>query len=590
MEVALLAGIVLFTTASFAKQWLPIDVTALTALGLLLLFDLVTPQEAIAGFSNPAVITVMMMFVLSDSLVHSGVVNRLGHRIAHLSGRSMWKAAVLLLLLTGALSAFINNTAAVAILMPVGILIAKHYRISPSKILMPLSFISILGGTCTLIGTSTNLLVSSMAAESGLEPFSIFEFAWVGGLLFVVGGAYLLLVPMRFLPSRSILSSLTRKYHMGAFLTEVKVPADSRLIGKTVAEEEISDRFQLNVLEILRGELKISMDLRNTRIAAGDVLIVRGSMEDILSCKEHYSLLLLSDTKLGDESLSDESNILVEVQLSPTSQLVGQTLKQIDFRKRYGCFVLALNRTGEMIHRKIAFIPLEHWDTLLVFGPRARIEALNGLEDFTPLQEVDVRLRLSRRWWISAAIIPIVVLLAATGVMPILKASILGVVAMLLTRTIQIQQAYKAINWTVIFLIAAVLPIGKAMVNTGLDSLIGDSLAAVGGPYGPVAVLAMMVVFTSLLSEVISNNSAAVMMVPIALSVASTLGVDPKPLLMGITFAASMSFMTPIGYQTNTMVYGPGGYRFTDFTRAGAPLSIFCWITAILLIPRIWPF
>ncbi|MEM7481890.1 MAG: SLC13 family permease [Acidobacteriota bacterium] len=590
MDILLLVGIVVFATTSFALQKLPIDVTALTTLGLLLLFNLVTPSEAIAGFSNPAVITVMMMFVLSDSLVRSGLVNRIGHRITHLSANSPWRASLLLLLVSGSLSAFINNTAAVAILMPVGILLAKHFKFSPSKILIPLSYVSILGGTCTLIGTSTNLLVSAMAADAGLEPFGVFEFAWVGLIFFSIGTVYLLLGPLRLLPSRSILSSLTRKYHMSAYLTEVRVPKESPLIGKTVAEEAISDRFELNVLEILRGKTKIAMDLRNTRIQPGDILIVRGAMTEILAIKEHYGLLLLSDIKLGDQDLSDESNILVEIQLSPTSQLVDQTLKDIDFRKRYGCFVLALNRTGEMIHRKLAFIPLAHWDTLLVFGPRARIEALNRLEDFTPLQEVDMRLSLSRRWWISAAIIPIVVLLAASGVMPILKASILGVVAMLLTRTVKIQQAYKSINWTVIFLLAAVLPIGKAMVNTGLDRVIGESIAALGAPYGPVVVLGVMLVSTSLLSEIISNNSAAVLMVPIAMSVAVALNVDPKPFLMGITFAASMSFMTPIGYQTNTMVYGPGGYRFTDFTRAGAPLSIFCWVTGTLLIPKIWPF
>jgi len=590
MDITLLLVVIAFAVTSFALQWLPIDVTALTTLGLLLLFGLVTPEQGIAGFSNPAVVTVMMMFILSDALVQSGAVNLLGHRIAHLSGRSRWKASLLLLLLTGALSAFMNNTAAVAILMPVGLLLAKHYRFSPSKILMPLSFVSILGGTCTLIGTSTNLLVSSLAVESGLAAFSVFEFAAVGGLLFLLGIGYNVLVPMRFLPPRSIISSLTKKYRMGGFLTEVKVPPASRLVGRTVVQEEISDRFQLNVLEILRGNKKIAVDLRNTPIRPHDILLVRGAMEDILSFRVHHGLLLLSDIKLDDEDLSDASNILVEVQLSPTSQLVGQSLKEIDFRKRYGCFVLALNRTGEMIRDKLAWIPLKHWDTLLVFGPRTRIEALELIDDFTPMQEVEVRLRLSRRWWVSVAIIPLVVGLASLGVMPILKAAILGVVLLLASRTITVQQAYKSINWTVIFLLAAVLPIGIAMHNTGFDQIIGGALAEVGRPFGPHVLLAVVLIFTSLLSEVISNNSAAVLMVPIAVSTAVSMGIDPKPLLMAITFAASMSFMTPIGYQTNTMVYGPGNYRFTDFTQFGAPLSILCWTIASLLIPRIWPF
>ncbi len=590
MEIALLIAIVLFAVASFALQKLPIDVTAITALGLLLAFGLVTPEQGISGFANPAVVTVMMMFILSGSLVQSGVVSRLGHRIAHLSGRSGRRASIALLLLAGVLSAFINNTAAVAILMPMAILLAKHYRHSPSRLLMPLSYISILGGTCTLIGTSTNLLVSSLAVAAGEAPFSVFELAWVGVPLFLAGLAYVVLVPMRRAPEREAGDSLTRKYHISSYLTEVQVPAGSPLFGRTVLEEELSERFRLNVLEILRGQRRIAVDIRNTPLRAGDVLIVRGAMDDIVACKEHYGLLLLSDIKLGDEDLSDASNILIEIQLSPTSRLVGRTLKEIDFRKRYGCFVLALKRAGGTIRDKLAFVPLHQWDTLLVFGPRSRIDALNQVEDFTPLQEVPVRLRLAPRWWLSAAVIPAVVALAGLGGMPILKAAILGVVTLLLTRTMTIRQAYDAIDWTVIFLLATVLPIGTAMHNTGLDRILGETLAEIARPHGPWALLVAMVLATSLLTEVISNNTAAVLMVPPALAAAASLGVDAKPLLMGITYAASMSFMTPIGYQTNTMVFGPGGYRFTDFTRFGSPLNLIGWLLASLLIPLIWPF
>jgi len=590
LEIALLIAIVVFAVTSFALQKWPIDVTAITVLGLLLLFGLVTPEQGISGFANPAVITVMMMFVLSGSLVQSGIVSRVGHRIAHLSGRSGWRASIAMLLLAGVLSAFVNNTAAVAILMPMAILLAKHYRHSPSRLLIPLSYVSILGGTCTLIGTSTNLLVSSLAVEAGHAPFGVFELAAVGVPLFLAGLAYVVLVPMRWLPERETEASLTRKYHLSSYLTEVRVPKGSSLVGRTVLDEELSERFRLNVLEIVRGERKIAVDIRNTPIAAEDVLIVRGAMDDILACKEHYGLLLLSDIKLDDEDLSDASNILIEIQLAPTSRLIGRTLKDIDFRKRYGCFVLALKRPGGTIRDKLAFVPLQQWDTLLVFGPRLRIDALNQMEDFTPLQEVPVRLRLTPRWWLSAAVIPAVVLLAALGWMPILSASILGVVTLLLTRTLNIRQAYDAIDWTVIFLLATILPIGIAMQNTGLDAIVGETLAGIARPYGAWALLVAMILATSLFTEVISNNAAAVLMVPPAIAAAASLGVDPKPLLMGITYAASMSFMTPIGYQTNTMVFGPGGYRFTDFTRFGAPLNLIGWLLASILIPFIWPF
>lgn len=590
LPIAILVGILVFTVLSFVLEWLPLDVTAMTSLGLLLLFGLITPAEAVAGFSNPAVITVMMMFVLAEGLSDSGLIRRLGHRISHLSGGSRHKASTLLLAISGGLSAFINNTAVVSIFMPITIDLAKRHGFSPSKLLMPLSFAAIFGGTCTLIGTSTNLLVSALAAEHGLEPFAVFEFIYLGGILFVVGMIYTVMVAEHLLPERNLVASLTRKYHMSGYLTEVKMPKGSRLDGRTVLEEQISDRFRLNVLEILRGKQKIATDIRYTSLEPGDVLIVRGAMEDILAFKESYGLLLLSDTKLEDWDLADESNILVEVQLAPNSRLTGATLKEIDFRKSFGCFVLALNRTGGVIRDKLAFVPLKPWDTLLVFGPRQRIEGLNRVEDFIPLQELDVRLHLSKRWWVGAFTIPLVVLLAALGIMSILKSAILGVVVLLVTRTVRIQKAYSAIDWTVIFMLATILPLGTAMEKTGLAKLLGDAIAHAGGQWGPLPVLALITLVTALVTGFISNNSAAVLMVPIALSTATTLGVAAKPLLMGVAFAASMSFFTPMGYQTNTMVYGPGGYRSLDFFKAGGPLNLLLWVVMTLLIPLIWPF
>ncbi|HEX2253763.1 MAG TPA: SLC13 family permease [Thermoanaerobaculia bacterium] len=590
MEIALLVLVLAFTVASFAFQWLPIDVTALTSLALLLLFDLVSTEDAVAGFANPAVVTVMMMFVLSEGLVQSGVLTRIGAQITHLAGRSGRRASVILLLLAGSLSAFINNTAAIALFMPVALVIAKRYRFSPSKILLPLSYAAIVGGSCTLIGTSTNLVVSALARQAGLPAFTVFEFLAFGGILFVVGITYNVLIAIPWLAPRAGVSDLTSKYSLSAYLTEVRVPEGSRLEGQTVLGEGVSERFNLNVLEILRGKRKIAQDIRNTEIAAADVLLVRGDMEDILALREHYGLLLLPDVKMADVDLADESNVMAEMQLSPSSRLAGQTLKEVDFRKTYGAFVLAINRTGQVIRDKVAFIALEPWDILLVFGPRTRIQGMSQQEDFLTLGEVDLRLRLARRWWIAAAVIPLVVLLAASGMMDILKAAILGVVLLLVTGTLTIQRAYRAIDWRVIFLLAAVLPLGLAMQSTGLAARIGTTLGNLGAPYGPVAVLGLIVVTTALLTEVISNNSAAVLMVPIAISVAAAIDVDPKPLLMGVAFAASMSFMTPIGYQTNTMVYGPGAYRFSDYLRTGAPLALTAWVLATLLIPRIWGF
>lgn len=591
LDVVLLIAILIYTLAAFTFDWAPIDVVALTCLGLLLVTNLITVDQAIEGFSNPAVITVMMLFILSYGLTNSGLLKKLGERIAQLAGKRSWGASAALILIAGVLSAFINNTAALAIFLPVSMQLARHYEFSPSKILLPLSYVSIIGGTCTLIGTSTNLLVSGVAtARFGMEPFGVFEFFGLGAVLFVVGGIYTLTIPMKFLPPRADSSNLTKKYRLSNFLTELRVPEGSRIVGSTVVDAKIHEVFQLNVLEILRDKERIAQDLRNTKLQPDDVLIVRGEMEGIVRLRERYGLLLLTDVKLEDSDLADDNNILAEIQLSPNSRLTGMTIKDIDFRKRYGCFVLALNRTGEMIREKLTGIPLRSWDTMLVFGPRSRVENLYTMDDFVPLEELNLRLRMPKRWWVSLVIIPVVVLLAATGAMPILKASILGVVAMLLSRTITIQQAYDSINWTVIFLLAAILPLGTAMSNTGLDQTLGQGIASLGEGYGPLAVLALIYLATALLSEIVSNNSTAVLMAPIAYTAAIKMGVDPKPLLMGVAYAASASFLTPMGYQTNAMVYGPGSYKFIDYMKFGAPLKVIFWILSIWLIPIIWEF
>jgi di/tricarboxylate transporter len=587
----LLVAIILLTLLSFAFEWMPIDQTALVCLGLLVVTRLISGVEAIAGFSNPAVITVMMMLILSESLTRSGIVSRFGHRLAALAGRSPLRSGALLLLFCGGVSAFINNTAAVSILIPLALQLAKQYRFSPSKILLPLSYMAILGGTCTLVGTSTNLLVSALAVSHGGEPFAMFDFLPLGMILLVVGGLYLLLVGHRILPSRAALSPLAHRYRLGGYLTELKVPATSKLVGTTVVSEQVSDRFMLNVLEILRGKRKIAVDLRNTTIRAEDVLLVRGTPEHLIQFRDHFHLLMLTDTKLAAGDLSDERNILAELQLAPTSELAQRSIREIDFRNRFGAFVLALNRTGETIRSKIASIPLKAWDTLLVFGPRSRIEALYLQDDFIPLEELDLAFRRpsSLRWWLQVLAIPAAVGLAALGVFSILEASILGVVTLLATGALKVQRAYKAVDWSIIFLIASMIPLGTAMENSGLAEHLANWTVDAGRSLGPYGIVCVVYLATALTTEVVTNNAAVILMVPVATTMAQQLGVDPKPLLMTVAYAGSSGFLTPMGYQTNAMVYGPGRYRFLDYVRLGLPIKLIFWILSTLMIPHLWP-
>ena len=589
MSTTIVLILVVFMLAASAFEWLAVDVVALTILAALLVTGQVGLAEGIAGFSDSAVITVLFMMILSEAVTDSGLVAQVGHRIGRIAGGSWGRSVALLLVVCGGISMFINNTAAIAMLLPVAIQIAKQHRKGPSKLLLPLNYAAVIGGTCTLVGTSTNILVSSLAEARGLPAIAMFELFPMGIIFFSCGMLYNVLL-VRMLPERGDASSLTSKYQLATFLTEVKVPAGSRLVGRTVVDEEISDRYHINVLEILRGTKKIAFDLRNTALAPEDILIVRGTMADIVVFKEQEKLLLLSDTKLADADLADDDNVLVEMQLAPSSTLEGSSLREIDFRRRFGAFVLALSRTGELIREKLALIPLQRWDTLLVFGPRRSVEQLYQMDDFLPLHEVDLRLRLHRRWWLHAAAFAGTVGAATFFDVPLLQAALVAIVALLVTRVVRIQRVYRSVNWSVYFLLAASLPLGIAVERVGLAGQLGDWIALEGGRLGPWAALSLLYLVTMVLTEVLSNASTAVLMVPVALATASALGVDSRPLLMAVTFAASNGFVTPIGYQTNAMVYGAGNYRYKDFLLAGIPLNLLFWLLASLLVPVIWPF
>ena len=580
----------------FVMEILPIEVTAMGAIGILLLFNVLTWQEAISGFSNPAVITIGAIFIMSRALVKTGFLEVFADFLAKKGGNRKWLTIFIFLLTVSIISGFINNTAAVAIFIPLGIDLCQRFRISPTKVLLPLSYAAIFGGTLTLIGTSTNLVVSSIMEEMNMAPFSMFEFTKLGLIFLVLGTLYNMIISKWFMPSRSIISSLTRKYHMGSFLTEFKVGEDSPLIGNAYKDLDISQKYNLQVYKIIRDSKNIRFNLQNIIIREGDIFLVHINVKDMLKFKDEMKVLLLTDVKMNVAELTGKNHVIVEGLVSQQSALIGKTLQEFDFRNRYGSFVLAVKRQRELLRDKIAHIRLKFSDTLLIMVPKERLEILRTSNNLIVLEELDIHLRYERYWWFSILVIPAVMLLAAFGVIPIVKAAILGAILLLVMRTLSIQDAYESISWSVIFLIASLIPMGIAIQKTNLDEVTGNLIIGIrtliGGGEGldPVIILAVLYGVTFILSAFISNAAVAVMLTPIGIMLATILNVDPRPFLVAICFGASCSFMTPMGYQTNMMVFAPGQYRLKDFFQMGIPLTLVFWITAVYWIPRFWAF
>ena len=580
----------------FVMEILPIEVTAMGAIGILLLFDVLTWQEAISGFSNPAVITIGAIFIMSRALVKTGFLEVFADFLAKKGGNHKWLTIFIFLLTVSIISGFINNTAAVAIFIPLGIDLCQRFRISPTKVLLPLSYAAIFGGTLTLIGTSTNLVVSSIMEEMNMAPFSMFEFTKLGLIFLVLGTLYNMIISKWFMPSRSIISSLTRKYHMGSFLTEFKVGEDSPLIGNAYKDLDISQKYNLQVYKIIRDSENIRFNLQNIIIREGDIFLVHINVKDMLKFKDEMKVLLLTDVKMNVAELTGKNHVIVEGLVSQQSALIGKTLQEFDFRNRYGSFVLAVKRQRELLRDKIAHIRLKFSDTLLIMVPKERLEILRTSNNLIVLEELDIHLRYERYWWFSILVIPAVMLLAAFGVIPIVKAAILGAILLLVMRTLSIQDAYESISWSVIFLIASLVPMGIAIQKTNLDEVTGNLIIGIGTLIGggegldPVIILAVLYGVTFILSAFISNAAVAVMLTPIGIMLATILNVDPRPFLVAICFGASCSFMTPMGYQTNMMVFAPGQYRLKDFFQMGIPLTLVFWITAVYWIPRFWAF
>ena len=588
-DIAIVLALLLGAVALFATEKLPIDLVALILMSVLLLSGIVSPDEGIAGFSNAATVTVGAMFILSAGLFKTGAVNTIGMRLARLGKRNLWMALLTIMLTVGVVSAFINNTAAVAIFMPIALGIAREAHVSPSKLLMPLSFASMFGGVCTLIGTSTNILVSSIAEKHGQRPFGMFEFAPLGLVMFAAGFLYVAFIGVRLLPSRRTAGDLTQSFRMSHYLTELVLSPESASVGKTIAQSPLVRDFDVAVLEIFRGDVEIVAPDGGTVLRAGDVLRVRCDVGKLAALQNRVGVELRPRVKWRDADLETEEAELVEAVVAPGSALEGKTLKEVGFRNAFGGIVLAVRHRGQLVRERIADMELQAGDALLVELPRDLLDRFKQHHEFVVVSELGLEKFRAKKIPVAVLIVGAVVLAAAFNLTNIVVSAIAGCVLMVLTGCLTLEEAYESVEWRIIFLLAGVLTLGVAMEKTGAAQLLSTAMVSALGRLGPVAMVSAFYLLTSLLTETMSNNATAALLAPIAVVTAQELGVDPRPFLMAVTFAASASFMTPVGYQTNTLIYGPGQYRFTDFLRVGAPLNLLFWLLATFLIPVFWP-
>ena len=589
LDMVLVGIIVIAAMAMFIWGKVRIDVIALCVLVLLFVLGLIESEHVLYGLANQATVTLAAMFIISEGLVRTGLVEWTARKLDHLAGKTELRLMLFLSLTAAILSAFIINAAIVAIFIPVAMVLARSRKIAPSRVLIPLSYASQFGGVCTIVGSSTNLIVNSIAVNNGMEPFGFFEFLPLGLAMVGAGLVYLAAVGRWLLPVRKAEAEQVDKYRLMDYLAELQVTEKSPLIGQTWKTSKVGDETRIELANLLRETKAVSRPSR-TRIKPGDILLLHGNIEQILQIESKYRLKTLKDARVKDQTLSSHNMKISEVLIPPGSNLIGRTLHESAFFRRHRLMILAIQRRGRTIRERLADIKLRENDTVLLQGDKDDIaHIMNSPNAIVTNELTDLYLRRNRAF-LALAVVLAVVILTTLNVMPVMLAAVLGAVAMVVTQCLTIDEAYKAIDWKIIFLLAGVLPLGLALEESGATLWLADHVLEPLGGNGSVALLAALYFITALLTEAMSNNAAAAILAPIALSAAATLKIDPRPLLVAITFAASTSFATPIGYKTNTMIYSPGGYRFSDFTRVGVPLNLIFWGLAVLLIPLIWPF